>query len=139
MSSTVITIQAVVHAPQEHVWACWNEPQHIVNWAFASDDWECPSAENDLRVGGRFKNHMAAKDKSFSFDFGGVYTAVDLHQRIEYTLGDDRKVAITFSNGAEGVEIVQSFDAEEANPVEMQQAGWQAILDNFVRYTESLL
>ena len=107
-----ITVETIVNAPLDHVWKVWNEPEHIMNWAFASDDWHAPRSENDLTVGGKFSTTMAAKDGSASFDFGGIYTAVKNHELIEY-------------------------DMEETNPEEMQRGGWQAILDNFKKYAES--
>jgi uncharacterized protein YndB with AHSA1/START domain len=131
---TPITVQTTVNAPIEKVWKCWNEPKHIMGWAFASDDWEAPAAENDLRTGGKFTTTMAAKDKSFSFDFGGTYTDVQEHKRIAYVMDDKRAVTVEFT---EGTTIVETFDPESENPAEMQRAGWQAILDNFRKYTES--
>jgi uncharacterized protein YndB with AHSA1/START domain len=50
-----ITVETTINAPIEKVWEYWNEPEHVTGWAFASDDWEAPAAENDLRVGGKFK------------------------------------------------------------------------------------
>ena len=135
---TVLTISASINAPIERVWQSWNEPKHIVNCAFASDEWHAPSAENDLREGGVFKTVMAAKDGSMAFDFHGVYDVVETNKHISYTLGDDRKVQIDFTKGEDGVFITQSFEAENMNPLEMQQGGWQAILTNFKHYTESL-
>src|SRR6185436_4151485 len=111
----MITVQTTINAPIEQVWNCWTQPEHIVNWAFASDDWEAPAAENDLRVGGQFKTVMAAKDKSTSFDFTGVYTNVNNHQHIEYTMADDRKVKVEFSETPDGVQIIESFDPENTN------------------------
>ncbi len=134
--ATNITIEATVNAPIERVWAYWNEPEHIKNWAFASDDWHCPASENDLRVGGKFSSTMAAKDGSFSFDFWGIYDEVDTNKYIAYTLGDDRKVSVTFTSDGDSTHIIQIFEAEETNPVEMQQGGWQAILNNFKKYAE---
>ncbi|TSC84274.1 MAG: activator of Hsp90 ATPase 1 family protein [Parcubacteria group bacterium Gr01-1014_13] len=133
-----ITVETMVHAPMEKVWESWTKPEHIVNWAFASDDWEAPVAENDLRVGGKFKTVMAAKDKSASFDFAGVYTDVQEHGFIEYTMDDGRVVSIQFVQLPEGIKIIEVFDPEKINSQEKQRAGWQAILDNFKKYTESL-
>jgi len=138
MNKNPITIETLVNAPIEKVWDSWNNPQHIVNWAFASDDWEAPYAENDLRVGGTFTTTMAARDKSASFDFGGVYTAVKEHELIEYDMTDQRHVKAEFTQTPEGVRIVQAFDPEGENTNEVQRSGWQAILDNFKKYTESL-
>jgi uncharacterized protein YndB with AHSA1/START domain len=134
---TAITVEATIKAPVEKVWKFWSEPQHITKWCSPSDDWHAPYAENDLQVDGKFKTTMAAKDGSFSFDFEGVYTKVQEYKAIEYTLTDGRKVQITFSgNGAE-TKVAETFDPENMNPLEMQRGGWQAILDNFKKYTET--
>lgn len=136
-NKTKITVATTVNAPVEKVWQYWNEPQHIMNWAFASDEWHAPHAENDLRTDGKFKTTMAAKDGSFSFDFEGVYTNVDNHQHIDYTIADGRTVQISFSGEGDQTKITETFEAEDVNPVEMQQAGWQAIMDNFRKYAEN--
>ncbi|UPK69057.1 SRPBCC family protein [Chitinophaga filiformis] len=136
-TKTAITVETTIQAPVAKVWEYWNQPEHIKKWAFASDDWHVPASENDLRTGGKFSTTMAAKDGSFSFDFGGVYTQVKEHKLIEYTLGDERKVSILFSSIGEATKIVETFEAEDTHSVEMQQSGWQAILDNFKKYTEA--
>lgn len=134
---TVITVTTTVNAPIAKVWEYWNEPKHITQWCAASDDWHTPRSENDLRTGGTFSSTMAAKDGSFSFEFGGVYDEVREHQYIAYTIGDGRKVTINFEGNGDTTSITESFEAEGQNPVEMQRGGWQAILDNFKKYTES--
>ena len=137
LSKKVITVENTVNAPVAKVWEYWTKPGHITKWSNASDDWHTPHAENDLRVGGSFSSRMEAKDGSMGFDFGGIYDAVTPNEYIEYTLGDDRKVKITFTSMGESTRVVESFEAEETNPIEMQQGGWQAILDNFKKYTEA--
>ena len=137
LSKKVITVENTVNAPVAKVWEYWTKPEHITKWSNASDDWHTPHAENDLRVGGSFSSRMEAKDGSMGFDFGGIYDAVTPNEYIEYTLGDDRKVKITFTPMGESTRVVESFEAEETNPIEMQQGGWQAILDNFKKYTEA--
>jgi uncharacterized protein YndB with AHSA1/START domain len=135
---TSVTVDAVVNAPIATVWAAWNEPKHITNWAFASNDWHAPFAENDLRKDGVFKTTMAAKDGSFSFDFGGVYTNIETNKLIEYTIADGRKVKISFASVGNETKITETFETETTHSVEMQRGGWQAILDNFKKYTETL-
>lgn len=137
-NKTRITVEATVNAPVEKVWACWNEPQHITKWAFASDDWHAPYSENDVRTGGKFKTTMAAKDGSFSFDFAGVYDNVVPNKVIEYTMPDGRQTSILFESNGNMTKITETFDAENENPVEMQREGWQAILNNFKKYTETV-
>lgn len=134
---TAITVETTVKAPVEKVWKYWTEPKHITRWCNASDDWHSPYAENDLRVDGKFKTTMAAKDGSESFDFEGVYTNIQQNKIIEYTIGDGRKVKITFSGQGDQTKVVETFDPESTNPIEMQRGGWQAILDNFKKYTEA--
>ncbi|MHA4896669.1 SRPBCC family protein [Pedobacter sp. PWIIR3] len=138
-NKTVITVNASVNKPVEKVWESWTLPQHITKWTQASDDWHAPFAENDLRIGGKFKTTMAAKDGSFSFDFEGIYDEVIVNELIKYTIGDGRQVEIKF-NALDGrTEITESFDAEDTHSIEMQQGGWQAILNNFKKYTEENL
>jgi uncharacterized protein YndB with AHSA1/START domain len=135
-NKTNITVETTVNAPVEKVWQYWTLPEHITKWNNASDDWHTPSAENDLRVGGKFVSRMEAKDGSFGFDFGGMYDEIKTHELIAYTLGDGRKVSINFSPSANGTKVVEAFEAESVNPAEMQKGGWQAILNNFKKYTE---
>lgn len=133
-----ITVETTLNAPLAKVWEAWTKPEHITQWCAASADWHAPFAENDLSVGGKFVTTMAARDGSFSFDFGGIYDEVVEHQRIAYTMEDGRKVQIDFKASAEGTQIIETFDPENENPIELQRGGWQAILDNFKKYTEGL-
>jgi uncharacterized protein YndB with AHSA1/START domain len=135
---TKITVTNSINAPIEKVWVCFNIPEHVVNWNFASDDWFCPKSTNDLRVGGSFNHTMAARDGSFSFDFEGVYNDIKTNESLAYGLADGRQILVTFEKSGESVVVTEVFDAETENPVEMQQAGWQAILDNFKGYVESI-
>lgn len=134
---TKITVQTTIQAPVQKVWELWTSPEHIKQWNSASEDWHTPFSENDLRVGGKFTSRMEARDGSFGFDFGGVYDEVILHKRIAYTLGDDRKVSIDFTENGGQTTVVETFDAEDTHSIEMQQGGWQAIMDNFKKYAEA--
>lgn len=133
---TAITVQSTINAPVTKVWDYWTNPEHITQWTFASDDWHAPYADNDLRTGGKFKTTMAAKDGSFSFDFGGEYSQVDEHRAIAYAMEDGRKVSVLFESDGNSTQVTETFDPESTNPIEMQRGGWQAILDNFKKYTE---
>jgi len=132
-----ITVSATINAGVEKVWEFWTNPEHITQWAFASDDWHAPYADNDAQTGGKFKTTMAAKDGSFSFDFEGVYSNVKEHALIEYAMADGRTVKIEFSGDDNTTEVVEEFVPESQNPIEMQRGGWQAILDNFKKYVEA--
>lgn len=131
-----ITIETTVRAPLARVWECWTTPADIKAWNAASDDWHTTAATVDLREGGAFSSRMEAKDGSIGFDFGGTYTRVEPMSLIEASFGD-RNMSVAFTELAEGVLVSETFDAEDQNPIEMQRAGWQAILDNFKRHTEA--
>lgn len=133
-----ITVSAVVNKPVADVWNTWTDPKHIIQWNAANDDWHCPKATNELKTGGTFSSTMAARDGSFSFDFEGVYDDVQPHKRIAYTMADGRTCEILFTSENGATRVVESFDAETQNPVEMQRAGWQAILDRFKAYAEGI-
>ena len=133
-----ITVKNTVKSPASSVWKLWSDPEHIVKWNTASEDWHTPRAENDLRVGGRFLSRMEAKDGSFGFDFEGIYDEVVSQKRIAYTMGDGRKVEVDFEEQDGKTSIVSTFDAETQNSIQMQRDGWQAILDNFKSYAENI-
>ena len=132
-----IAVEAVINAGVEKVWEFWTNPEHITQWAFASDDWHAPYADNDARTGGKFKTTMAAKDGIFSFDFEGEYSNVEEYKLIEYAMADGRTVKIEFTGNGDTTKIAEEFVPENENSVEMQRRGWQAILDNFKKHVES--
>ena len=135
----MITIHAVVDVSLADAWKYWTEPRHITNWNFASADWHCPKAENNLSTGGSFCYTMAAKDGSAEFDFGGTYQAVIPLEKIEYQIGDGRRVIIEFEEqDSNSVRITEHFEPEQIHPEALQQQGWQSILNQFKIYAESI-
>ena len=136
-SKVIITVQTTINAPLEKVWSCWTNPEDIIKWNSASEDWHSPRAENDLRIGGNFNYRMEAKDRSMGFDFYGVYNNVINHKLIEYTMGDGRKAKVVFKEDNNKVEVVEIFEAEHENTFELQKIGWQSILNSFRRHTEA--
>lgn len=137
MEKTKIQIEALIDADLRKVWAYYTQPEHITGWNFASPDWECPSASNDLRVGGKYSARMQAKDKSFGFDFEATYNQLIPEQSFTYTMPDDRVVEVKFEKEVNFTRVIISFDAENVHPIEMQKEGWQSILNNFKAYTEA--
>lgn len=132
-----ITVTTAVNASIDKVWDYWIDPKHIVQWNNASDDWHTPKATNHLKVGAHFSFTMAAKDGSMSFDFEGTYIDVKHHEKISYAIVGGRKVFLLFAAIDNQIKIVETFEAENENPAEMQKLGWQSILDNFKKYVES--
>src|SRR5262245_48274895 len=131
-----ITVEAIVAAPIDQVWAAYTTPEAIKQWNAASDDWHTTAASVDLRVGGVFSSRMEAKDGSFGFDFAGTYTKIEEHRLIEYAFGD-RLAQVLFADTPQGVKVEVTFDSESTHSLEQQRAGWQAILNNFSRFVEA--
>lgn len=139
-----IQVEITVNGNLEKIWKFWNEPELIKSWAFASDDWECLYAENDLVVGGKFITRMSAKDKSFSFDFSGTYIEITEHEKITYVMSNDindmeaRRYEVVFKNIGDGkIKITETFDPEKQNSEDIQKNGWQSILNNFKKLVET--
>ncbi|MBK9149649.1 MAG: SRPBCC family protein [Saprospiraceae bacterium] len=137
MDTTKITIQAVISADRQKVWDYYTKPEHITRWNFADPSWHCPTASNDIRVGGKYLARMEAKDGSFGFDFEAIYNEVKDGEKFTFTMTDNRIVEATFKEREDKTELTIIFDAESENPVDMQQQGWQSILDNFKKYVEN--
>ena len=142
MSSEVeyITVSTRVEAPVAKVWECWTNPDHIVQWNAASDDWCCPRASNDVRVGGELNSRMEARDGSMGFDFSAIYTEVEPHALLAFRMGEGdeaRGVRVEFKEDGDGTVVTETFKPENTFPIEMQRAGWQSILDRFKAHVES--
>ncbi|MFB1013983.1 MAG: hypothetical protein ACJAR8_001636 [Bacteroidia bacterium] len=132
----MITVSITINKPLEMVWECFTSPKHIMRWNFAANDWHCPSAINDLVEDGTFTYRMESKNKKFGFNLNGKFTMVDEPDELCYVLEDDRNVEVTFTEIDGDTKLIQRFDAEIENSVELQRNSWQAILDNFKKYTE---
>ncbi len=135
----LIHIETTIHAPIDQVWACFTEPQHIEHWNFASSDWHCKDASVDLRIGGKQTSRMEAIDGTTGFDFGMTFTDIIIGNELVMRLDDGRYMDVYFihENGATLVE--ENFEAEDNNSLELQQEGWQRILNQFRDYVESIV
>ena len=131
-----ITIETEINAPLAVVWDAWVTPADIVKWNYAIDEWCCPKAEINLVGGGKFNYRMEAKDGSMGFDFEGVFTKVTPNASIHYELGDNRLVTVDFTETANGIRVVETFESEDENSAEQQKQGWQNILNNFKKHAE---
>lgn len=137
---SLITVQATIAAPVATVWEYWTKPEHVTKWNFASPDWHCPKSTSIVEVNGEFHHIMAAKDGSFEFDFWGRFTQIEIEKQLQIELGDSRKVTVLFENKSDQTTLItEHFEPESQNPLDLQEAGWQAILNNFKQYVETQL
>jgi uncharacterized protein YndB with AHSA1/START domain len=136
MENTRITIACEIANSPEAIWTYYTQPEHITNWNFASDDWHCPAAHNDLKVGGLYRVRMEAKDGSFGFDLEATYQSIVLGHSFTYIMSDQREVSFRLTQRDTLTHVEITFEAENMNPIEMQREGWQSILNNFKKYAE---
>lgn len=131
-----ITIKATVLAEKKKVWDYYTQPEHITKWNFADPSWHCPTATNDMKIGGRYVARMEAKDGSFGFDFDATYTEINQGDSFTYEFGG-RFATVAFKETSGKTDVTITFDPETENSIDLQRQGWQAILDNFKKYTEN--
>jgi len=131
-----ITVKTTVNLPAGKVWSYFTKPENVKQWNHASDNWHCPSASSELKTGGTFCYTMAAKDGSMSFDFTGTFTELIPGKSMKYEISDGRKVEVGFIEDNGKTEVISTFEAENQNSLELQENGWQAILDSFKQFAE---
>jgi len=137
LNNKKITVEVLVCVSLESAWDGFTNQDSVIKWNFASDDWCCPKAVSNLRKGGIFNYRMESKDGSMGFDFCGEYTEIKKGEIIKYELGDKREVEILFIAENGGIRVIEIFDAENENSMELQKNGWQAILNNYKKYVEN--
>ena len=131
-----ITVEATINADIKKTWDYYTLPEHITKWNFADPSWHCPSASNDMKIGGKYLARMEAKDGSFGFDFEAYYTEFNLGNSFTYEFGD-RVCTIEMAELETNQTAIKiTFEPETENPIDLQQQGWQLILNNFKSYTE---
>jgi uncharacterized protein YndB with AHSA1/START domain len=138
-NKSAITVEAFINASIEKIWTCWTDPKHLVNWNNAFEDWHTPSAENDVRAGGRLKLRMEAKDGSTGFDHEAIYNNVVKNEKIVYTTSDGRQSTILFTKSNKGIKVSETFEPESKTPLDVQQNFVQSILNRFKKYVEEQL
>ncbi|MEN9742333.1 MAG: hypothetical protein RLZZ65_138 [Bacteroidota bacterium] len=134
--ATFIKVQALIAAPIATVWDKWTQAEHVVNWNFAHESWCCPSASVDFKEGGSSNYRMEAKDGSFGFDLKASFLAIEPLQSISSALEDGRLVEVKFVSNGDQTLLEQRFQPESENSQELQEQGWQAILNQFKSYCE---
>jgi hypothetical protein len=81
---------------------------------------------------------MEAKDGSAGFDHCGKYDKIINNQLIEYTVSDGRKSIIKFVPNGGTTIIIEIFEPEKENSIEMQRDFCQSILNRFKKYAENM-
>lgn len=139
MNASRLLIDRLVEAPVDLVWDLYNNPEHIMKWNHASEDWHCPAATNNLKEGENFVYRMESKDGAHGFDYSGKYLDIQKYKRILMELDDHRTVEVLFEENKIGTLVCVQFDPVIGQDVDLQRSGWSSILDNFKTYVERVI
>ena len=136
----VLRIERTFDAPAQAVFDAWTSEEVMRRWFHADPEWETPSAEVDLRVGGRLR--VVMRDPKVGEDHGasGEYTVIDPPQRLVFTwVWDDdpshpQLIELEFSerDGATTVLMVSQGITTEKGRDEHED-GWHKCFDNLDR------
>ena len=137
--------QRTFDAPREAVFAAWTNPEVLRRWWASQPGWRSPSAQVDLRVGGRYRLSMGEPDGGPVHTVTGEYTEVRPPERLAYTWaweGDPPEmngsagtlVTVEFAEdgGRTTVTVVHTgFATEQAR--DLHEGGWGGCLDSLGR------
>lgn len=83
-NADTITIEKIMNAPVEKVWAAWATPGMVSKWFGSNPNGTVQYAQLDVRVGGSFKVSFSNADGSPHTCFG-VYTVVKPYSMLGFT------------------------------------------------------
>jgi uncharacterized protein YndB with AHSA1/START domain len=138
MANQPISVSTTVDVPRSETWHYYTEAEHVINWNFASEDWHCPAARNDLREGGTFAITMASKDGNMEVELEGTYEEIKPEQHIAYTLENGNKVTVDFKDQDDGTRVDIRFEPDPDEDHDSQRDQWEGILGNFRQYAERM-
>lgn len=133
----VLKAETTIDLPVEKVWELWTNAEHIPNWNNVSEEWVTRWAENDATKGGKFFFRMETRDGTQGFDYRGEYMNVIQYKVLESVLDDGRKDKVEFMSNGRHTRLLQTFEANDTDPVEMQQHFCQAVVESFKHYAKS--
>jgi uncharacterized protein YndB with AHSA1/START domain len=139
-SPTVLRIERTFRAPAQAVFEAWTSLKVLTRWWHPGADWSTPTAEVDLRVGGRVRVVMRDPDGE-DHGGGGEYTEVAPPDRLAFTwIWDDDppgqraliELEFTEHHGETTVVLTHS-GLRSIESRDGHQDGWQKALDNLGR------
>ena len=134
-----LTLVRRLEASPARVFAAWTDPAQVTQWMRPLDN-ECIHAENDVRVGGRYRIVMRAPDGE-EHDVSGVYREIVADKKLVFTWAwrstPERESLVTIAlrpigDATELTLTHEQFFDEEAR--DRHNEGWNSCLDKFVQY-----
>jgi uncharacterized protein YndB with AHSA1/START domain len=137
--ATVLRLERTFAAPRQRVFDAWTDPEVLRRWWGAGPDWECPVADVDLRVGGRYRLTMRNPDGD-EHTVGGEYQEIRPPERLVYTWAwEDMDapaslVTVAFSEDAGRTTVVVAHSGLGTEGSRAQhEHGWNGCLANLER------
>jgi uncharacterized protein YndB with AHSA1/START domain len=135
-AARVVRIERTFDAPAEDVFDAWTSEEVIRRWFIPAAGWQEPSAEVELRVGGKIRVVMRDPDGE-PVEAGGEYTRIERPHRLAFTwtFDDDpsnqQMIELEFTE-REGVTTVLfvNSDISEKQRRDAQYDGWSTCFDN---------
>jgi uncharacterized protein YndB with AHSA1/START domain len=136
----VLRIERTFDAPIEDVFEAWTSEEVLRRWWHAEPDWETPSAQVDLRVGGKLRIVMRDPEEGADYGGSGEYMVIDPPRRLAFTwVWDDdpshpQLIELEFSeqDGVTTVLMTNSGITTETGRDEHED-GWRKCFDNLDR------
>src|ERR671937_2387959 len=136
----VLRIERTFDAPVERVFEAWTSEEGLRRWLHGRPSMETPTAEVDLRVGGRIR--IVMRDPSDGTEAGatGEYAVVDPPHRLVFTwVWDDEPdrpqlIELQFSERGGATSVLMTNSAIPTDDqLKGQDAGWNKCYDNLER------
>ena len=133
---TTLHLRRTFHAPREKVFRAWTDPEELKKW-WGPEGYATPSAEVDLRVGGKYRLGMRKLPDGEIFYLSGIYREVRPPERLVYTWRWEAQpehgetlVTVEFREVGDSTEVVlthERFPTEKAR--DDHNRGWSGCLD----------
>jgi uncharacterized protein YndB with AHSA1/START domain len=141
---TTLRLRRTFQAPRQKVFRAWTEPEELKKW-WGPDGFSTPSAEIDLRVGGRFRIAMKSPRDNVHV-LVGTYREVRPPERLVYTWRWEAEpeygetlVTVEFLDRGESTEVVlthELFPTQEA--CRGHEQGWKGSFDRLAKACNAL-
>jgi uncharacterized protein YndB with AHSA1/START domain len=133
----VLHIERTFDAPVERVFEAWTSEEVLRRWLHGMPGWETPTAEVDLRVGGRIRIVMRDPTDGTEAGATGEYRVVEPTRRLVFTwVWDDQPdkpqlIELEFSERDGRTTVLMTNSAIPTDDrLESQERGWQFCYDN---------
>lgn len=131
-----LSVVRLLEAPRAKVFKAWTDPRELRKW-WGPEGYSCPSAEVDLRVGGRYRLGFQSEGGD-PFHVGGVYREIVRPAKLVFSWkweggesdSEETVVTVHFREAVGGteIEIVHEMFAT-AKSRNSHKQGWTGCLD----------